>query len=146
MKSMKGNKITLLIFSALVILGCEAEIPNNDVAQPEKFHTLKYEQINHANSDIYVELHNLSISKSFELDFSGSLIDPFSDEKLKVSIKGFAIKNEMGVFEVTDQISKNIEIFTYILKEDGEINCLFTTQHEVEKQFEGQWSFSALRK
>jgi hypothetical protein len=128
----------------LSLVGCDFDKQKHQKEQFQYISTQFYKETNENNSDTYVELKTLSISKDNELVFIANLMDPFSNEKLEVSIVGIAIRNDIGVFEVSGKKSKNINIFTYTEKEDGHIYCLFSTKQEVEKRFLGQWSLSAL--
>lgn len=139
---MKKNRLNFIV--CIVLVACESEPSKKNLENLEDIQVVFYEQDKNKNS--FIQLDELSINEDSQLNFRGYILDPFSAEKIEVSINGFMIKNELELFELKSKSSKNIEVFNCSINENGTIDCYFITNKEIKSPFSGQWSFSATRK
>ena len=127
--------MTLVVFAAS---GCADGPP--DVDESKKDVITSYRQV---ASSVYVETVKLAIRSKNQVEYEGFLLDPFSNEKLKVGIKGVAEYDGESWYNLKTQDSRHEIDLNYRFVQAGDLECILVVRSEGSSIYSGQWPFSA---
>jgi hypothetical protein len=130
-----ASLITLVVFAAS---GCDDGQP--DVDQSKKDVITSYRQV---ASSGYVETVKLVIRSKNQVEYEGFLLDPFSNEKLKIGIEGVAEYDGDSWYILKSQDSLHKIDLYYRFVQAGDLECTLLVSSEESSTYSGQWSFSA---
>lgn len=130
-----ASLITLVVFAAS---GCGDG--QSDVDEIKKEVITSYRQVAPSG---YVETVKLVIRRKNQVEYEGFLLDPFSNEKLKIGIEGVAEYDGESWYILKTQDSPYEIDLNYRFVQAGDLEFFLFVRSEEGSIYSGQWSFSA---
>ena len=138
---MLRNLLLLTFLAALPTSGCKkyGEIRTKDGNE-------RAVEVFREVSTNYVETISFTIENRTNVKYSGWILDPFSDEKLRINLAGDAKLDEEGGFILKIVEPKLEAMLSYRFLDDVRLECLFVVASAEESKYLGQWRFIAERR
>jgi len=133
------KSLVLLALAASLVSGCDDDQQAAVADATAEESEVSYRQV----SGDYVEVVKLAIRDQENVEFRGFLLDPFTDEKLEVGVKGKAEFDEW-YWSLPARDDLHEFNFTYEFIENGRVECVLVVLSEKDTPYSGQWSFTGI--
>lgn len=138
---MKCNDGINLLILVTALQCCKAVDQGVIDSRPPLDNVSAYENLVQVNSESYAVVHKFKMKQNGHVILEMELVDPFSGDKLDVSIEGLPKKDDSGSYRIGKSLPGNEVTLSYNYNDEGHIEGVISANFKTEDRFSGQWSF-----